>query len=64
MTYKEAIKILKDIREPFTYNSNKDSRSALSAIDFAIMSLQEFDRMKLICANEGIIVYKIRGKEE
>ena len=64
MTNKEAIKILKDIREPFTYNSNRDSRSVLSAIDLAIRLLQEFDRMKLICASEGIVVYKVKENKE
>ena len=55
MTNKEAIQILKYHKHHIVAGSDEDE-----AIDLAIMSLQEFDRMKLICANEGIIVYKIK----
>lgn len=62
MTYKEAIRVLQVIKEhPSRGVYLPDEYEAL---DLAIMSLQEFDRMKLICANEGIIVYKIKENKE
>ena len=37
------------------------------SLDVAIKALEEkaeWDKLKLICANEGVVVYKVRGEEE
>lgn len=37
------------------------------SLDVAIKALEEVEewhKLKLICANEGIMVYKVRGEEE
>lgn len=59
MTNKEAIYELKMMKRMVNADSLADK-----ALDLAIEALEEWDRMKLICANEGVIVYKIKGEED
>ncbi len=65
MTDKEVIERLKWVEKrisDITY-----SPESFEALEFAIKAVEEkaeWDKLKLICANEGIMVYKVRGKEE
>ena len=58
MTNKEAIYELKMMKRMVNADNWADK-----ALDLAIQALEEWDRMKLICANEGVIVYKIKEEE-
>ena len=60
MTYKEAIQIIQNmmVEDKRVYGDKPKKRN--EALELAVLSLQEFDRMKLLCANEGVIVYKIK----
>ena len=64
MTNKEAIQIIQNmiIEDKRVYGDKPKKRN--EALELAVLSLQEFDRMKLICANEDIIVYKIKENKE
>ena len=55
MTNNKAVEALKYLKHHIVADSEEDE-----AIDLAITALQEFDRMKLICASEGIVVYKLQ----
>ena len=65
MTNKEAIEILK--AHISIYDCCKADHEANEAINLAIKALEEveeWNKLKLICANEGIIVYKVRENGE
>lgn len=64
MTYKKAIQIIQNmiIEDKRVYGDKPKQRN--EALELAILSLQEFDKMKLICASEGIIVYKVKENKE
>ena len=64
MTYKEAIQIIQNmiIEDKRVYGDKPKKKN--DALELAVLSLQEFDRMKLVCANEGIIVYRIKENKE
>lgn len=58
MTNKEAIEQLKWVKKricDITY-----SPESFEAINLAIKALEEWDKVRLICASEGIIVYKVK----
>jgi len=58
MTNEEAIKVLKMVEAHGLANEAKNV--AIKAIE----ENEEWHKLKLICANEGIIVYKTRSDEE
>lgn len=70
MTNKEAISIITQIKGMIMHNDSWCDEAKVAtkeAFDLAIKALEEVEewhKLKLICANEGIIVYKARGKEE
>lgn len=65
MTNKEVIERLKWVEKrisDITY-----SPESFEALEIAIKALEEkaeWDKLKLLCANEGVVVYKVRGEEE
>lgn len=73
MTNEEAIELLKPLTE-YSVNENGIGKfpvvstpSQIEALDLAIKALEEVEdwhKLKLICANEEIFVYKVRGEEE
>lgn len=65
MTNKEAISIIKTIGEDYTPRTTfQEENEALDLAIKALEEVEEWQKLKLICANEGIVVYKVRGKEE
>ena len=58
MTNKEVIEILNDMSEDWSDNSHE-----CKALKFAVNILEEMDRVKLVCANDGIIVYRVKEAE-
>lgn len=66
MTNEQAIEILKKLQIEFNENYI-DYSGVNEAYNLAIKALEEVEewhKLKLICANEGIMVYKIRGEKE
>ena len=60
MTPHEAAQVLKNARFILGRSNGKAEfiRAYMKAIGLAIDILEEADQYKLICANEGILVYK------
>ena len=61
MSNEEVIKVLKGIVFDGFDRTTLKERQALAV---AIMTLEDWHKLKLICANEEIFVYKVRGEEE
>lgn len=66
MTNKEAIEQLRNIKRRYPYSLDttlfQDEREMI-ALNLAIKALEEveeWNKLRLICANEGIIVYKVK----
>ncbi len=63
MTNKEAIDRLNELLLCTSLLSDADHEAMRKGIK-ALEEVGEWHKLKLVCANEGIVVYKIRGKEE
>ena len=59
MTNKEAIANLNHIYGIVSSDIQRSLDLAIKALE----EVEEWHKLKLICANEGIIVYKVRGEE-
>lgn len=57
MTNKEAIEVLEQMRSQI---ANDRKWLALSRAIKALEDIEEWDKLRLICANEGIFVYKVK----
>lgn len=66
MTNKEASKYLIPPVATSTksYNEYLKQKEAYDLAIKALEEVEEWHKLKLICANEGIMVYKARGEEE
>lgn len=65
MTNKEAVDILRKVamKTPVDCTDIKEPKKFYEAIDLAIKALEdieEWDKLRLLCANEGIFVYKVK----
>lgn len=60
MTNKEAIANLNHIYGIVSPDIQRSLDLAIKALE----EVEEWHKLKLICANEGIMVYKARGEEE
>lgn len=63
MTNEEAITRMKEIIDECLKSvddDNKDVQALRLAVN-ALEEVEEWKKLKLICANEGIVVYKQRG---
>ena len=61
MTNREAIEVLQDIKEH--PSMSVELSEEYEALDLAIKALEdaeEWNKLKLLCANEGVIVYKVK----
>lgn len=63
MTNKEAIRILSNMIHDDKVIYGDKPKPSIDALDLAIKALEdieEWNKLRLICANDGIIVYKVK----
>lgn len=66
MINEEAIKIIKAYKDRLTNSCSNQLGNDIEAFDLAINALEEAEdwhNLKLVCANDGIVVYKVRDEE-